>query len=98
MPWVDDSEEQDWAVQDGILEQMEGDDEEPIDEPHEIAVCRAMWEIIQGLGLVDANLSRVVRRIHFSSARNRRNSRMLIDMVQSVALLRYFKRDFFFID
>ncbi|WP_440949197.1 hypothetical protein [Methanosphaerula subterraneus] len=93
MPWVDDSEEQDRAVLAGILERLARDDDEPIGEPHEIAVCKAIWTILQGVGLVEVNLSRFALRIHFSSARNRRNSRMLTDMIQSAAMLRYFQRD-----
>jgi hypothetical protein len=93
MPWVDDSEEQDRAVLAGILKRLARDDDEPIGEPHEIAVCKAIWTILQGVGLVEVNLSRFALRIHFSSARNRRNSRMLTDMIQSAAMLRYFQRD-----
>jgi hypothetical protein len=93
MPWVDDSDEQDRAVLAGILERLARDEDEPIGELHEIAVCKALWTILQSVGLVDVNLSRFALRIHFSSARNRRNSRMLTDMIQSAAMLRYFQRD-----
>ena len=52
-----------------------------------------MWEILQGLGLVEVNLSRFAHRICFSSARNRRNPDMLADLIRSAAMLRFFQRD-----
>jgi len=93
MIWVDESEEQDHAVLAGILARECRDDDEPDHEPHEVGVCRAMWKILQGLGLVEVNLSRFAHRIRFSSARNRRNPIMLNDLIRSAAMLRFFQRD-----
>ncbi|WP_148208248.1 hypothetical protein [Methanosphaerula palustris] len=65
----------------------------PAGEQRQVAICRAMWEILQGLGLVEVNLSRFAHRICFSSARNRRNPDMLADLIRSAAMLRFFQRD-----
>jgi hypothetical protein len=93
MVWVDESAEQDRAVLVRKLAQESRDESGPAGEPRQVAVCRAMWEILQGLGLVEVNLSRFAHRICFSSARNRRNPDMLADLIRSAALLRYFQRD-----
>ncbi|ACL16713.1 hypothetical protein [Methanosphaerula palustris] len=93
MVWVDESAEQDRAVLVRKLAQESRDESGPAGEPRQVTVCRAMWEILQGLGLVEVNLSRFAHRICFSSARNRRNPDMLADLIRSAALLRFFQRD-----
>jgi hypothetical protein len=93
MVWVDESEEQDRAVLARKLAQESRDESRPAGEPRQVAICRAMWEILQGLGLVEVNLSRFAHRICFSSARNRRNTDMFADLIRSAALLRFFQRD-----
>ena len=93
MVWVDESEEQDRAVLARKMAQESRDESGPAGEPRQIAICRAMWEILQGLGLIEVNLSRFAHRICFTSARNRRNPDMLADLIRSAAMLRYFQRD-----
>lgn len=94
MVWVDESEEQDRAVLAGVLARELRDDDQPDGEPREVRVCRAMWErLARQAGLVEVNLSRFAHRIRFSSSRNRRNPIMLIDLIRSAAMLRYFQRE-----
>ena len=91
--WVDESAEQDRKVLERILDEAAQDPDEPIGEPHEVAVCRAVWDLLHTTGTVEVSLAKLGRRIRFNSARNRRNPIMFLDMVKSVALLRSRQRE-----
>lgn len=91
--WVDESPEQDQRILARTIKNEARDADEPIGEPREAAVCRTVWELLHTTGVVDVNLSRFALRIRFSSARNRRNALMFLDMIKSIALLRSRQRE-----
>ncbi len=90
--WVNESKEQDRAVIGSAIDREARDDDRPPGAHREVRVCGAMWELLHGQ-LIDVNLSRFVRRIRFSDVRNRRNPLMFLDMIKSVAALRFLQRD-----
>jgi len=92
--WVDDSEEQDRAVVARMMaEEARDDDEDASEERREVAISRAIWEILDEEGIVDVNLSRFALRVRFGSVENRRNPQIFKDMVKSVARLNAVQRD-----
>jgi hypothetical protein len=90
--WVNESDEQDRAVIGSAIDREARDDDRPAGEHREIAICRAMWEIIHHQ-MIDVNLSGFAKRIRFSNVKNRRNPLMFFDMIKSVAALRFLQRD-----
>ena len=90
--WVDDSMEQDQRVLEAVLE-MEARDDDTAEERREVAIARALWEQLQGQGIIHVSLAPLARRIRFGSSRNRRNPRMFLDMVKAVARVRAFQRE-----
>ncbi|ACL17332.1 sigma-70 RNA polymerase sigma factor region 4 domain-containing protein [Methanosphaerula palustris] len=93
MVHVNNSAEQDQAVQQAAIERESRDD--PPGEPHQVKACRAMWIHLDAAAQnpVVVSLSRFARRIVFSSARDRRNTEIFFDLIRSVTLIRFFQRD-----
>ncbi|MEN6341106.1 MAG: hypothetical protein ABFC89_00950, partial [Methanospirillum sp.] len=90
--WVNESEEQDRAVLGSAIDREARDDDGPAGEARAVRVCRACWELLHER-MIDVNLSRFVRRVRFAEVRNRRNPLMFLDMVKSVAAIRFLQRD-----
>ncbi len=93
MVHVNNSAEQDRAVQQAAIERESRDD--PPGEPHQVKACRAMWIQLDAAAQtpVVVSLSRFARRIIFSSARDRRNTEIFFDLIRSATLIRFFQRD-----
>jgi len=89
--WIDDTADQDDRVLACILAK---DSDFPVAnevERPELAVCRAMWEVLGRQRLyVRVPFS---EQIEFQSRSNRRNSGMLLDLIKAHALLRFMQRE-----
>jgi hypothetical protein len=89
--WIDDTADQDDRVLACILAK---DSDFPVAdevEQPELAVCRAMWEVLGRQRLyVRVPFS---EQIEFQSRSNRRNSGMLLDLIKAHALLRFMQRE-----
>ncbi len=90
--WVDDSEEQDREVFRRKAENEEREGDEPVEDRFELRVCREMWRVLRGQGLVYVRIP-FARRIRMASVRNRRNPDFLYDLVRSCALVNLFSRE-----
>ena len=90
--WVDDSEAQDREVfrKKLTLGNRPADEAEP--DPFELRVCREMWRLLKGQGLVYVRIPFALR-IRMASVRNRRNPDILLDLVRSSALVHLFQRE-----
>ena len=89
--WIDDTADQDDRVLACILAKDSGFPVPDEVERPELAVCRAMWEILGRERLyVRVPFS---EQIEFPSRSNRRNSGMLLDLVKAHALLRSMQRE-----
>lgn len=86
--WIDDSEEQDSKVLSRTLSDCEA---MPITRPRirrEVEVCQEMWKALQSAWVVVPFWT----RIRISSATNRRNPDMLIDLIRAYAVLSQMQR------
>ncbi len=90
--WVNESEEQDRAVLGSAIDREARDADRPPGEHREVRVCRAMWELLHER-MIDVSLARFVRRVRFAEVRNRRNPLMFLDMIKSVAAIRFLQRE-----
>ncbi|MDI9633612.1 MAG: hypothetical protein QFX32_06095 [Methanolinea sp.] len=89
--WIDDSEEQDARVLARVLARAAEPPGDAGEERHEIAVCRAMWEVL-GSQRFHVTIP-FAGRIRFRATGNRRNPEMLLDLVKAHALVRRFQRE-----
>ncbi|PWR70272.1 hypothetical protein DK846_15260, partial [Methanospirillum lacunae] len=81
--WIDDSEEQDAAVLERTLSEAEGLRPDRIDIRDEALVCQEIWRQISPAWVVVP----FAKKIRFSSALNRRNPDMVLDLVKAHATL-----------
>ncbi|MDD1730474.1 MAG: hypothetical protein LUQ50_15575, partial [Methanospirillum sp.] len=86
--WIDDSEDQDAAVLERTLHEAAGLRPERIDIRKEALVCQEIWRQISPAWVVVP----FAERIRFSSAMNRRNPDMLLDLVRAHAVLMQHQR------
>nr|WP_319539068.1 hypothetical protein [uncultured Methanospirillum sp.] len=86
--WIDDSEEQDAAVLKRTLQDASGFKPEKTDIRNEALACQEIWRQISPAWVVIP----FAERIRFSSAINRRNPDMLLDLVRSHAVLNQHQR------
>jgi len=86
--WIDDSEEQDAAVLKRTLQDASGFKPEKTDIRTEALVCQEIWKQISPAWVVIP----FAERIRFSSAINRRNPDMLLDLVRAHAVLMQHQR------
>ncbi|HWQ63642.1 MAG TPA: hypothetical protein VN429_04430, partial [Methanospirillum sp.] len=87
--WIDDSEEQDAAVLKRTLHEAAGFRLDSIDVREEARVCQEIWRQVSPAWVVIP----FAKRIRFSSAMNRRNPDMLLDLVRSHAILMQHQRE-----
>ena len=86
--WIDDSEEQDSAVLERTLSEAAGLRPDKIDIRDEALVCQEIWRQISPAWVVVP----FAKRIRFSSAMNRRNPDMVLDLVRAHATLMQHQR------
>jgi len=86
--WIDDSEEQDAAVLARTLREAAGTEQEKGDIRVEALVCQEIWRQISSARVVIP----FAERIRFSSAMNRRNPDMLLDLVRAHAVMNQYQR------
>jgi len=86
--WIDDSEEQDAAVLERTLSEAEGLRPDRIDIRDEALICQEIWRQISPAWVVVP----FAKRIRFSSALNRRNPDMVLDLVKAHATLMQHQR------
>ena len=86
--WIDDSEEQDTKVLEQTLHRAADPGLEHPEIRPEIAVCQEIWRSLPPVWVVVP----FAERIRFSSAMNRRNPDMLLDLVRAHAVLMQHQR------